>query len=102
MNAQSLGADVIRVTGISEFRKALDVARAATGTTVIHIDTDPVAPVPSSQSWWDVPVSQVSDLESTQQAFKTYQQHKATQRPLITPSTLSPSPFSPNTEENQS
>ena len=107
MNAQSLGADVIRVTGISEFRKALDVARAATGTTVIHIDTDPVAPVPSSQSWWDVPVSQVSDLDSTQQAFKTYQQHKATQRPLITPSTLrpspfSPSPFSPSTEENQS
>ncbi len=88
MNAQSLGADVIRVTGISEFRKALDVARAATGTTVIHIDTDPVAPVPSSQSWWDVPVSQVSDLDSTQQAFKTYQQHKATQRPLITPSPI--------------
>jgi 3D-(3,5/4)-trihydroxycyclohexane-1,2-dione acylhydrolase (decyclizing) len=102
MNAQSLGADVIRVTGISEFRKALDVARAATGTTVIHIDTDPVAPVPSSESWWDVPVSQVSDLESTQQAFKTYQQHKATQRPLITPNTLRPSPLRPSTEENQS
>jgi len=98
-NAQSLGADVIRVTGISEFRKALDVAKAATRTTVIHIDTDPVAPVPSSESWWDVPVSQVSDLDSTQQAFKTYQQHKATQRPLITPS---PSPSSPSTEENQS
>ncbi len=102
MNAQSLGADVIRVTGIAEFRKALDVARAATRTTVIHIDTDPVAPVPSSESWWDVPVSQVSDLESTQQAFKTYQQRKVTQRPLITPSTFSPSPFSPGTEENQS
>jgi 3D-(3,5/4)-trihydroxycyclohexane-1,2-dione acylhydrolase (decyclizing) len=102
MNAQSLGADVIRVTGIAEFRKALDVARAATGTTVIHIDTDPIAPVPSSESWWDVPVSQVSDLDSTQQAFKTYQQHKATQRPLITPNTLRPSPLRPSTEENQS
>ena len=86
-NAESLGAEVIRVNGIDEFRKALDVARAATRTTVIHIDTDPIAPVPSSESWWDVPVSQVSELGSTQQAFETYQQHKATQRPLITPST---------------
>jgi len=34
--------------------------------------------------------------------LKTYQQHKATQRPLITPSTFSPSPFSPSPEENQS
>jgi len=95
-NAESLGADVIRVNGIAEFRKAVDVARAATRTTVIHIETDPVAPVPSSESWWDVPVSQVSALDSTQQAFKTYQQYKATQRPLITPN-----PFGTTTEEIQ-
>jgi 3D-(3,5/4)-trihydroxycyclohexane-1,2-dione acylhydrolase (decyclizing) len=84
-NAASLGADVIRVTGIEEFRKALDVAKAATRTTVIHIDTDPVAPVPSSESWWDVPVSQVSELDSTQQAYATYEQRKATQRSYLTP-----------------
>ena len=35
-----------------------------------------------SESWWDVPVSQVSELDSTQQAYKTYEQHKATQRPI--------------------
>ncbi len=86
-NAESLGADVIRVNGIEEFRKALDVARAATRTTVIHIDTDPLAPVPSSESWWDVPVSEVSELDSTQQAYRTYQQRKATQRPYLTPVT---------------
>lgn len=85
LNAQSMGADVIRVSGIDEFRTALDVARAATRTTVIHIDTDPQAPVPSSESWWDVPVSEVSRLDSTQQAYQVYQQHKATQRSLITP-----------------
>jgi 3D-(3,5/4)-trihydroxycyclohexane-1,2-dione acylhydrolase (decyclizing) len=84
-NAASLGSDVIRVTGIEEFRKALDVAKAATRTTVIHIDTDPLAPVPSSESWWDVPVSQVSELASTQQAYRVYEQHKATQRHHITP-----------------
>ena len=84
-NVESLGADVLRVKTIDEFRTALDTARAATRTTAIHIETDPLAPVPSSESWWDVPVSQVAELESTQAAYKTYQEHKAEQRPLITP-----------------
>ena len=47
---------------------------------------NPLAPVPSSESWWDVPVSQVSDLDSTQAAYKTYEGHKARQRPYLTPS----------------
>jgi len=85
MNAESLGADVIRVNGIGEFRKALDQARAATRTTVVHIETDPLAPVPSSESWWDVPVSDVSQLDSTQQAYKVYESHKAAQNPFLTP-----------------
>jgi 3D-(3,5/4)-trihydroxycyclohexane-1,2-dione acylhydrolase (decyclizing) len=38
---------------------------------------------PSSESWWDVPVSQVSELESTQQAFQTYSDHKNRQRKLL-------------------
>jgi 3D-(3,5/4)-trihydroxycyclohexane-1,2-dione acylhydrolase (decyclizing) len=84
-NAESLGADVIRVKTIEEFRQALDRARAANRTTAVHIETDPLAPVPSSQSWWDVPVSEVSQLDSTQQARKTYEAHKATQRHLFTP-----------------
>ncbi|TKV61735.1 3D-(3,5/4)-trihydroxycyclohexane-1,2-dione acylhydrolase (decyclizing) [Nakamurella flava] len=85
LNAESLGADVIRVNGISEFRKALDTARAATRTTVIHIETDPIAPVPSSESWWDVPVSEVSELDSTREAFAVYTDHKKDQRPYLTP-----------------
>jgi 3D-(3,5/4)-trihydroxycyclohexane-1,2-dione acylhydrolase (decyclizing) len=84
-NAASLGADVIRVHTIDELREAIPRSRAAARTTVIHIETDPLAPVPSSESWWDVPVSEVAALDSTQQARKTYDQHKATQRPLITP-----------------
>ena len=86
-NAESLGADVIRVKTIDEFRTALDTARAATRTTAIHIETDPLAPVPSSESWWDVPVSEVAQLDSTRQARKTYEGHKAEQRPLLTPVT---------------
>jgi 3D-(3,5/4)-trihydroxycyclohexane-1,2-dione acylhydrolase (decyclizing) len=84
-NAESLGADVIRVKTIDEFRTALQQAKRSTRTTAVHIETDPLAPVPSSNSWWDVPVSEVAQLESTQQARKTYEAHKANQRPYIIP-----------------
>ena len=47
-------------------------------------------------------MSQVSDLDSTQHAFKTYQQHKATQRPLITPSPIETTTITASPEENQS
>jgi 3D-(3,5/4)-trihydroxycyclohexane-1,2-dione acylhydrolase (decyclizing) len=82
-NAESLGAEVIRVRTIEEFRAAIARSRASERTTAIHIETDPLAPVPDSDSWWDVPVSEVSRLDSTQQARKTYQTHKRDQRPLI-------------------
>ena len=82
-NAASLGADVIKVRTIAELRDAVLASRAATRTTAIHIETDPLAPVPSSESWWDVPVAEVAALDSTQQARKSYEEHKASQRPLI-------------------
>jgi 3D-(3,5/4)-trihydroxycyclohexane-1,2-dione acylhydrolase (decyclizing) len=85
-NAASLGADVIRVRTIEEFRDALARSRASARTTAIHIETDPLAPVPSSESWWDVPVSEVAQLDSTKQARKTYEARKAEQRPLLRPS----------------
>ena len=82
-NAASLGADVIKVRSIAELRDAVLASRASTRTTAIHIETDPLAPVPSSESWWDVPVAEVAALDSTQQARKSYEEHKASQRPLI-------------------
>jgi 3D-(3,5/4)-trihydroxycyclohexane-1,2-dione acylhydrolase (decyclizing) len=36
--------------------------------------------VPSSESWWDVPVSETSALESTQQARAAYAAAKRDQR----------------------
>ena len=85
---ESLGAEVIRCKGIGEFREAIERVKTIPHTVAIHIESDPLAPVPSSESWWDVPVSQVSDLDSTQAAYKTYEGHKARQRPYLTPSDL--------------
>jgi 3D-(3,5/4)-trihydroxycyclohexane-1,2-dione acylhydrolase (decyclizing) len=53
----------------------------------VHIETDPLAPIPSSGGWWDVPVSEVAQLDSTQHARKTYETNKANQRPYVAPST---------------
>ena len=79
-NAASLGADVIRTRTVKELQAALAQSRASDRTTVTYIETDPLAPVPSSESWWDVPVSQTSALDSTQQARTAYEAAQRDQR----------------------
>ncbi len=86
-NAASLGADVLTVAGIDDFRSAVLKAKESTRTTVIHVETDPLVPAPDSPAWWDVPVSEVSALESTRQARVTYEAHKTHQRTYLTPAT---------------
>jgi 3D-(3,5/4)-trihydroxycyclohexane-1,2-dione acylhydrolase (decyclizing) len=84
-NAASLGADVIRAHGVAELRVALQQARAADRTTVVHIETDPMVPGPDSESWWDVPVAEVSHLESTTEARAVYEVAKKSQRSYLHP-----------------
>jgi 3D-(3,5/4)-trihydroxycyclohexane-1,2-dione acylhydrolase (decyclizing) len=82
-NAASLGVEVHRAGTITEFRDALLAAKTATGPVLVHVETDPLVPAPNSESWWDVPVAEVSALESTQQARKSYDTAKATQNPYL-------------------
>jgi 3D-(3,5/4)-trihydroxycyclohexane-1,2-dione acylhydrolase (decyclizing) len=79
-NAASLGADVLRASSIKDFVSALEQAKASERTTAIYILTDPLAPVPSSESWWDVPVAEVSSLASTSEARAAYEKAKRNQR----------------------
>ncbi|MFG2120383.1 3D-(3,5/4)-trihydroxycyclohexane-1,2-dione acylhydrolase (decyclizing) [Streptomyces sp. NPDC048710] len=79
-NASSLGADVLHATGVEEFRAAMEKAKAATRTTVVHVETDLYGPNPPGHGWWDVPVSEVSALGTTRAAYETYAAHKQTQR----------------------
>ncbi|POX50604.1 thiamine pyrophosphate-binding protein [Streptomyces sp. Ru72] len=79
-NASSLGADVLHATSVEEFRAAMEKAKAATRTTVVHAETDLYGPNPPGHGWWDVPVSQTSALESTRAAYETYAAHKQAQR----------------------
>ena len=82
-NAESLGADVLRAGTLDEFRAALIKARDAERTTVVHVETDPLVPAPDSESWWDVPVAEVSGLDSTRRARADYENAKSSQRPYL-------------------
>jgi 3D-(3,5/4)-trihydroxycyclohexane-1,2-dione acylhydrolase (decyclizing) len=83
-NAESLGVRVLRANGITEFRKALQDAKHHDGGPVmVHVETDPLVSAPDSESWWDVPVSEVSELDTTQEARRTYDAHKSEQRPYL-------------------
>jgi 3D-(3,5/4)-trihydroxycyclohexane-1,2-dione acylhydrolase (decyclizing) len=83
-NAESLGVRVLRANGITEFRKALqDAKRHDGGPVLVHVQTDPLVSAPSSESWWDVPVSEVSELDTTQHARRVYDEHKSKQRPYL-------------------
>ena len=89
-NARSLGATVIEVHSRADLERAVASAKAAPddgGPVVIHVETDPLVVAPDNGAWWDVPVSEVSDLESTRSSYAAYRQHKTAQRPLLTPAT---------------
>ena len=82
-NAASFGLEVFRASTAAEFADAIKAAKAATESVVIHVETDPLSSGPDSESWWDVPVSETSTLDSTRHARTTYEQHKATQRLFV-------------------
>ena len=86
-NAESFGLRVIRTKTPEDFAAAIAEAKKATDSTVIYVETDPLIGAPDSESWWDVPVSAVSELESTRSARKVYDEHKATQKSFLRPST---------------
>jgi 3D-(3,5/4)-trihydroxycyclohexane-1,2-dione acylhydrolase (decyclizing) len=85
-NAASLGVDVLVAQDGPSLEAALRKAKAADRTTVVHVETDPLIDAPASESWWDVPVSEVSTLESTQGARAVYEDWKARQHTYLTPS----------------
>jgi 3D-(3,5/4)-trihydroxycyclohexane-1,2-dione acylhydrolase (decyclizing) len=82
-NAESLGVAVLRARTIDDLTAALRRAKGESGPVLVHVETDPLVPAPSSESWWDVPVAEVSELESTRQARKTYEANKDSQRPYL-------------------
>ena len=79
-NAASLGAEVLRAGTIADLADSLRAAKSMAGPVVITIETDPLAAAPDSDSWWDVPVAEVSELASVRQARAAYESAQSRQR----------------------
>ncbi len=73
-NARSLGAHVIPVRDIPQLKSALVEARRQKRSTVIVIETDAEKRAPGYDSWWDVPIAEVSSLVSVKKARKAFEQ----------------------------
>jgi 3D-(3,5/4)-trihydroxycyclohexane-1,2-dione acylhydrolase (decyclizing) len=78
-NARSLGANVIEAYDIKSLKEALEEAREQPVTTVITIDTDLYKGIPG-YAWWEVAISEVSEIETVKAAYKDYVEHKKKQR----------------------
>jgi 3D-(3,5/4)-trihydroxycyclohexane-1,2-dione acylhydrolase (decyclizing) len=86
-NARSYGIDVIEIRpgalAIEQLSAAIKTAKAGTAPTLIHINSDPFHYAPDGEGWWDVPIAQVSELDSTRQAYAQYVEQRQKQRPLL-------------------
>ncbi|MGN6872197.1 MAG: 3D-(3,5/4)-trihydroxycyclohexane-1,2-dione acylhydrolase (decyclizing) [Solirubrobacteraceae bacterium] len=82
-NAESLGARVVRARTIAELREGLAGARGADGPVVIHIEADRYHGVPGYETWWDVPVAEVSEEETVRAARESYDEAHKHQRQYL-------------------
>ncbi|NQX29407.1 3D-(3,5/4)-trihydroxycyclohexane-1,2-dione acylhydrolase (decyclizing) [Microbacteriaceae bacterium VKM Ac-2854] len=86
-NARSYGVDTIEIEpgpdSIAGLKKAMAVAKASDTTTLIHINSDPLLYAPDGEGWWDVPVAEVSTIDSTRIAREAYVEEQKLQRPLL-------------------
>ena len=79
-NAASLGARVIPCRTYDEFAEALHTARSIDCTTVIYVQNDRLDGVPGYETWWDVPVAEVSDMPAVNDARREWQTNRARER----------------------
>jgi 3D-(3,5/4)-trihydroxycyclohexane-1,2-dione acylhydrolase (decyclizing) len=63
-----------------ELKAALEAAKILDRTSVIVIETDPAIGVPGYESWWDVAVAEISEMESVREARARYVEARKLER----------------------
>jgi 3D-(3,5/4)-trihydroxycyclohexane-1,2-dione acylhydrolase (decyclizing) len=79
-NAEGLGAHVIRAKTVPDLKSALTEARSVDRTVVIHVPVDRYEGVPDYESFWDVPVAEVSETDSVISAREAYDEDRRSER----------------------
>ena len=82
-NAASLGAHAVHARTRAEIRDAIAEARQRDRTTAIVIPVDREQRIGGSESWWDVPIAEVSTLEAVQTARTEYVRARAAERSYL-------------------
>ena len=79
-NAASLGAWIARAKTGDELKAALTAAREQKRTTVVVIETSYEQRVPGYESWWDVPIAEVSERDAVKAARRNYEEARKKER----------------------
>lgn len=79
-HAAGMGAIAQRAETVEELAAALDASRRAARTNVIVVEVDAADRVPGYDSWWDVPVAEVSDSPTVRAAREEYEKARASER----------------------
>jgi 3D-(3,5/4)-trihydroxycyclohexane-1,2-dione acylhydrolase (decyclizing) len=79
-NAASLGAHAVRARTHEELVAALAAGRSLKQTNVVVIETAYDDRVPGYESWWDVPIAEVSERPAVQEARKSYEKAREKER----------------------
>jgi len=82
-NAESLGARVWRAGTLESVRDALAEARTEPRPSVIVVPVEREARVPGYDSWWDVPVAEVSSRLDVQAAREAYEVARQRERDFL-------------------
>ena len=82
-HAESMGARAIFASTSSEVKAALEQARKSDRITVVVIPVDPESRMPGLDTWWDVPVAEVSGAEKTKSTREKYEEATKKQRPVF-------------------
>ncbi len=81
-HARALGAVVFQPETLAELQDAFVQAAAFHGPTVIVVECDREARVPGYESWWDVPVAEVSTMPEVRAARAEFEARVVTERHL--------------------
>jgi 3D-(3,5/4)-trihydroxycyclohexane-1,2-dione acylhydrolase (decyclizing) len=79
-NAASLGAWTIRATTAEDLQSALAAGKKQDRTSVIVIETSYDQRVPGYESWWDVPIAEVSERDTVKAARRDYEEARKKER----------------------
>jgi 3D-(3,5/4)-trihydroxycyclohexane-1,2-dione acylhydrolase (decyclizing) len=82
-NAASLGARVIRADTLAALRDALAITANDSRTSVIVVSVDREARVGGYESWWDVPVAEVSTTPEVRAARAAWEDARRKERDFL-------------------